>query len=354
MRASRLLIGGVFLAVMLFVGFEAVNLGLFAFQPLKGGSSDSAIIEIQRGQGPREISRILFSNGAIKDPARFVWLGRLSRQWKNIKAGEYKVSPAQTPLEIFATITSGISVSHPVTIREGENMYEIGATLETRTLVRKARFLELCRDAKLIASLGFEPPRPATLEGYLFPDTYFFNRTMQAEDMIRQMVRRFQGVWGGKEAARARELGLTRHQLITLASIVEKETGAPQERPLIASVFYNRLKKRMRLQSDPTTIYGIWETYSGNIQRTDLLASNPYNTYSIPALPVGPISNPGREAIQATLYPATSDYLFFVSQNDGTHEFTRTFEDHTRAVRRFQLDPRARKGKSWRDLLKKK
>src|SRR6185312_975952 len=135
--------------------------------------------------------------------------------------------------------------------------------------------------------------------------------------------------------------------------IIEKETGAPQERPMISSVFHNRLRKRMKLQSDPTTIYGIWKRYDGNIHKSDLSTQNPYNTYFVPALPVGPISNPGREAIRAALNPATSDYLYFVSHNDGTHEFSTTYENHTKAVKKFQLDAKARAGKSWRDLYKK-
>ncbi|MCM2276965.1 MAG: endolytic transglycosylase MltG [Oligoflexia bacterium] len=358
MRRTRLVIGGLFLAVFLFIAFQAATLGLFAIQPFKPGSTEATIIEIQRGQGPREIARALFSNGVIHDPSKFVWLGKLTRQWKRIKAGEYQVSPGQSAMELFATITSGISVRHPVTVREGENIYEIATQLEARNLAKKARFLELCRDPAFIAPLwtaaGMGPPPPATLEGYLFPDTYFFDRTLATEDVIRQMFKRFRTIWGEKEEARLKEIGLTRHELVTLASMVEKETGAPQERPLIASVFYNRLKKKMRLQSDPTTIYGIWETYGGNIRKSDLLTENPYNTYTIPALPIGPISNPGKEAIQAALYPAKSEFLFFVSHNDGTHEFTRTFEDHNRAVQRFQLNPKAREGRSWRDLQKKK
>ena len=171
--------------------------------------------------------------------------------------------------------------------------------------------------------------------------------------MLRTMVRKFQSVWTPENDALARKLGFTPLQAITLASMIEKETGAPQERPLISSVFHNRLKKRMRLQSDPTTIYGMWETYTGNIHRSDLLVPTPFNTYTLPSLPAGPIANPGRESIQAALNPSESQYFFFVSHNDGTHEFTATLDDHNRAVRKFQLDPKAREGKSWRDLKTK-
>src|SRR5262249_52424466 len=159
---------------------------------------------------------------------------------------------------------------------------------------------------------------PPTLEGYLYPETYNFNKTQTVEDMIRQMVKKFFAEWTPEKSLQARQLGLNMHQAITLASIIEKETGAQAERPLISSVFHNRLKKRMKLQSDPTTIYGIWDRYDGNLHKADLSSENAYNTYFVAALPIGPIGNPGREAIEAALNPAASDYLFFVSHNDGT------------------------------------
>jgi UPF0755 protein len=147
---------------------------------------------------------------------------------------------------------------------------------------------------------------------------------------------------------------MPRHEHVTLASIVEKETGAPGERPMIASVFHNRLKKSMRLQSDPTIIYGILDQNGGepvkNITKQDIITTTPYNTYKIEALPVGPIANPGKESLLATLNPAESDNFYFVSRNDGTHIFTKTYEEHSQAVRTYQLDPKMREGKSWRDL----
>lgn len=356
MRLSppRLLIGALFLAAFGFVMLEGAMLGLFAYAPMQPGSNESALIEVQKGQSPKEVTRALVEAGAIRvsDSDRFLWLGRIAQKWKKLKAGEYKVSASMTPLQIFGVINSGISVAHPVTVREGENMYEVAAELETKRLAAKAAILALCKDSRFISSLGLDPA-PETLEGYLFPDTYFFNRRLSPEEMLRQMVRRFQNEWTVKEESRAKALGMTRHQAVTLASIIEKETGAADERPMISSVFHNRLRKKMRLQSDPTTIYGIWESYQGNIKKQDLLSANPYNTYYVPALPAGPISNPGREALQAALFPATSEFLFFVSHNDGTHEFTRSYEDHSRAVRRFQMDRKAREGKSWRDLRKK-
>ncbi|MGE0615398.1 MAG: endolytic transglycosylase MltG [Bacteriovoracia bacterium] len=326
---------------------------LFAFTPASSGSPNSVTVEIRKGDRPGAIAKTLETSGVIKSASSFQTLGTITRKWPRIKAGEYEVSSTQTPLQIFAVLGSGVSVAHPITISEGLNMYQVADLLAQKGLAKKADFVSLCKDPKLIASLGFRPPLPRTLEGYLFPETYFFNRAMSATEMVKIMVGKFFATWTDRDEARAREMGLTRHELVTLASVVEKETGAPQERPLIASVFYNRLRKGMRLQSDPTTIYGIWETYKGNITREHLQQRTDYNTYAISALPAGPIANPGKAALQATLNPATSNYLFFVSKNDGTHQFSETLEQHTRAVRAFQMNPAARAGKSWRDLSKK-
>jgi UPF0755 protein len=259
-----------------------------------------------------------------------------------------------SPIEIFSTLTSGISAAHPITVREGENFYEIANDLEAKGLASAEHFVRLCKDPQFIASLGiFKEKLPPTLEGYFFPDTYFFNRTLTDSDMIKQMVRHFLVFWTPQIDARAKLLQMTQHEVLTLASIIEKETGVPDERPIISSVFHNRLKKRMKLQSDPTTIYGMWERYEGKIHRSDLLEKNSYNTYSVKALPIGPIGNPGKEAIEAALNPANTNYFYFVSHNDGTHQFSTTIEEHNQAVRRFQIDPKAREGKSWRDYLRK-
>ncbi len=356
LKPKRLVIGAAILGAFGIGAVFSARLAFYAFSPAQPGSDAAVILEVRKGQGPLEISRSLESSHAIHDSESFALVGRLSRQWGKIKAGEYKVSPGMSPLEIFGVITSGVSIAHPITIREGENMYEIASDLEQKGLAKRAQFLVLVRSPALLQSLRISTQsRPvATLEGYLFPETYFFNKSMTAEEMIRQMVRRFFQAWGEPEAARAKVLGLSRHEIITLASMIEKETGAAQERPMISSVFYNRLKKHMRLQSDPTTIYGIWEKYRGNLHRSDLLTVNNYNTYAITALPAGPIGNPGRESIKAALNPVETNYLFFVSHNDGTHQFSATLAEHNSAVSKFQLDPKARAGKSWRDLGKEK
>lgn len=345
---------GLLLVVLAAILVRAGSMVYFALTPADPNSSDSLILEVTKGQSPAEITRLLADQKVISDPKEFFLLGRITRNWRSIKTGEYKFSPKMSPVQVFAVLSSGVSVAHPLTIREGENMYEIAADLESRKMVSKEKFLELCRSSDFIKSLGFENPLPPSLEGYLYPNTYFFSRSTSPEEMIKQMYKQFQSNWTPELAERARQLGLSRHQTVTLASMIEKETGAQKERPMISSVFHNRLKKKMKLQSDPTTIYGIWERYQGNIHRSDLLSQTPYNTYVIPSLPIGPIGNPGAEALRAAVFPSTSPYLYFVSHNDGTHEFTETFEKHTAAVRKFQLDPKAREGKSWRDLNNKK
>jgi UPF0755 protein len=335
----------------LFVVFVLIPIGgiaYFALTPHEGAGKKPVIVLIRKGEPPMEISRVLRENGLISTSRGFLWLGRIGNQWKHTKAGEYELSPALSPIRIFAILIGGVSVKYPITVREGENMYEIADNLEEKKLASKKEFIELCRNRKFIATF-FKADPPLSLEGYLYPDTYFFNRTLSASDMIRQMVKHFFELWGTESENRARTLGLSLHQTITLASIIEKETGAAEERALISSVFHNRLQKKMKLQSDPTTIYGIWDRFEGKLHKADLSAENPFNTYYVSALPIGPISNPGKEAIQAALYPEASEYLFFVSHNDGTHQFSKTLEDHNRAVRKYQLNPKAREGKSWRD-----
>ncbi|HEY1078907.1 MAG TPA: endolytic transglycosylase MltG, partial [Bdellovibrio sp.] len=188
-----------------------------------------------------------------------------------------------------------------------------------------------------------------------FPETYMLTKFTDTKTLISNMVKRFLYVYN-EVAPEAQVLGWPRHKVVTLASIIEKETGAPEERPLISSVFHNRMQKNMRLQTDPTVIYGKAEQTGKieiNITRADLTTPTRYNTYTITGLPPGPIANPGKEALLAAVKPAASEFLFFVSQNDGTHVFSVDYKGHESAVKRFQLDRKAREGKSWRDLNKR-
>jgi UPF0755 protein len=346
---SFLLVGiGVAGVLAIGLGYRAAS---FLSYPGTTGPSKTVFYEVKVLSRPANVTRDLEQLGVISNARLFYWYGRITGKLAKFRAGDYRFTTAMRPDEVMNIILSGISHGIPLTVPEGFSYTQISELVEATHPGMGTRFKELCVDKKFIASLGFVPA-PESLEGYLFPDTYLIGRQTPPEDVVRQMVRKYKGIFTPELARRAHEIGFSEHQAVTLASIVEKETGAKQERPLISSVFHNRLKKKMRLQTDPTVIYGI-KNYRGNITRKDLETFTPYNTYKIAGLPPGPIANPGKEAIYAALYPAESAYLYFVSHNDGTHEFTSTYEDHQKAVRQFQIDPKAREGKSWRDMNKK-
>ncbi|MBN2126167.1 MAG: endolytic transglycosylase MltG, partial [Deltaproteobacteria bacterium] len=222
-------------------------------------------------------------------------------------------------------------IAHPVTIPEGLTASQIGALLEEKGLADKGGFLDLIRDPRLIKDYGL---RGDSLEGYLYPDTYHFARGIPVQRIIDTMVKRFHELVDPLQD-RARQVGMELEEVISLASIVEKETGLARERPLIASVFLNRLKRGMRLESDPTVIYGL-KDFDGNLTREDLRHNTPYNTYTRRGLPPGPIANPGLDSIRAVLSPAETNYLYFVSKNDGSHHFSATLAEHNRAVVKYQ------------------
>ncbi len=348
--------------ILLALLYPLLKTVFFLYSPANPSEPQAKVILILKGQTPHDISVALGKLNLTQDPEQFLWAGRLTRLWKTIKAGEYELKGTLTPLEIFQVFGTGISLAHPVTLREGENLFELADDLVSKGLVVKSEFLKLCKDPHFLGTLELFPTHlqpsssaaalPPSLEGYLFPNTYFLNRSQSAAEIIKAMVKQFKQQWQplAQEQITA-PLRLNRHEIITLASMIEKETGVPEERPLISSVFYNRLLRKMKLQSDPTTIYGMWEGYHGKIHHQDLLLENPYNTYTLPGLPIGPIGNPGKQSILAALKPAVSPYLFFVSHNDGTHQFSVSFTDHLAAVKTFQLTPKNRLGKSWRDRL---
>jgi UPF0755 protein len=238
-----------------------------------------------------------------------------------------------TPAEILDILVSGRVRLYKLTVPEGYNQYQIAALVADADLATADAFLKSAADPALLRAKGIAAD---SLEGYLFPDTYYFPHQTPPGTIIATMVQNFWSVFTPAFEKRAGELNLSVHQVVTLASIIEKETGIASERPLISSVFHNRLKRGMRLESDPTVIYGI-EEFDGNLTRRHLTTRTPYNTYRISGLPPGPIANPGREALKAALYPASTDYLFFVSRQDNTHYFSTNLKDHNRAVRQFQL-----------------
>lgn len=298
-----------------------------------GGDLIKKAILINQGDTFGKITSRLNQAGIITHPFKFRLYARLKKYDYRIKAGEYVVSTDMSPDTILTTLVSGKVRLYRLTVPEGLTLHRVASLIADAGLCRPAEFLKLTSDSAFAEKLGI----PAdSLEGYLFPDTYFFPKDVSAVKIITTMHAKFQAVFTQQWKLRAKEKGLSVHQTVTLASIIEKETGAGFERPLISSVFHNRLKKGMRLESDPTVIYGI-KNFDGNITRKHLAAKTPYNTYQIKGLPPGPIANPGAEALKAVLFPADTKFLFFVAKEDHTHQFSTNLKDHMRAVRKYQL-----------------
>lgn len=312
-----------------------IDMHRFAHSPA-GADDIRVVVNVAPGESFNAFSAGLERLGIITSQLRFKILARLKGEDKRIKAGEYALSPAMTPLQVLDTVVNARVLLHRLTIPEGHTIAQIAVEIAQTGISDAQAFESLARAPDMIAALGKDGP---SLEGYLFPDTYYFPRQVPARTIITTMVRNFEDQFTEEWRERARELDLSIHDLVTLASIIEKETGHPAERPLIASVFHNRLQRNMRLQSDPTAVYGI-EDFDGRVTRQHLRTPTPYNTYQIRGLPPGPIANPGRAAIEAALYPAESDFLFFVSRNDGTHYFSPTYAEHKEAVRRYQRGDR--------------
>ena len=269
-------------------------------------------------------------------PDVLVWYARLLGQERQIKSGEYDLSPAQTPVQILAQLVAGHVKTYPVTVAPGLRSDEVARLLEEAEIVSGDAFLRTVSASGFARELGLETER---LEGYLYPETYRFRRGTPAEEVARRMVEEFHSSWTEQDRQQARQSQLSIHEIVTLASIVEKETGTPEERPIIAGVFHNRLARGMRLQSDPTVIYGLVAaqgSWDGNIRYRDLRNDTPYNTYTRAGLPPGPIAGVTLDAIRAVLDPADVPFLYFVARSDGTHQFSRTLREHTNAVNRYQ------------------
>lgn len=288
---------------------------------------------VAQGEGFNHLAQRLTSRGIISSPLRFKILARFLKEDKQLKAGEYRLTANMTPRQVLDVLVNGKPFLYRMTIPEGLNLRQISDEINGMGLTDGNRFMTLATDPEVAASLGIPHP---TVEGYLFPDTYYFPKNVDPLAILHKMVQHFKTRFSDQWQERARELNMTIHEVVTLASIIEKETGAPSERPIIASVFHNRLKKKMRLESDPTVIYGI-TNFNGNLTRKDLRTRTPYNTYMIRGLPPGPIANPGAAALVAVLYPAKTKYLFFVAKKDGTHYFSTNIKEHNRAVYQYQL-----------------
>ncbi len=290
-------------------------------------------VEIPSGLTLNRTAHLLECKGLLMSRHAFVALAILRGDQGNVRAGGYRFEGPISPQGILDRITKGKPLLRRITVPEGFTLAQVAERLASEGLVDKSIFLEQSKDAGLIASLlGFEA---ASLEGFLFPDTYLFPPGEDERVILRIMVKRFHEVFEPFLQARTEQLGWTVLQAITLASIIEKETSLASERSLISGVFHRRLRLGMRLESDPSVIYGL-ENFDGDLRRKDLAVWHPYNTYLVYGLPPGPICNPGLKAIMAALFPSDHGYLYFVSKNDGSHTFSRTIEEHRQAVNRYQ------------------
>ncbi len=355
---GRLLRYGVPALVMLVAGWLSW-FWHYAHVPAAPDQQEEIVVTIPPATDFHAIRKILAEAGAIHHGSHFTLLARIMGVTQRLKAGDYRLLPGQTPLLILRQIERGEVVRWPVTIPEGFTLAQIATLLADKGMARADRFLARASDQALIHELGLEVK---DLEGYIFPDTFNLTRGMDEDDVIRMMVGRQKAVLSElyslpTEGSRGfadlpvierQGVSLTPHEVLTLASIVERETSQPEERVQVAAVFLNRLRQGMRLQADPTVIYGLPD-FSGNLKKDDLRCPTPYNTYVIPGLPLGPIACPGRQAIEAIVLPpdqlrkkfpnldwaALDQYLFFVSQNDRTHYFSKTLDEHNIAVQRY-------------------
>jgi UPF0755 protein len=304
--------------------------------PYRGFASEEVFVELPQGAGVGRIATLLTEAGVVGNPWVFRLAVRLSGADRRLQAGEYRFADAATPAEVVDRLARGDVFTQPVTFPEGLTIAEMALVLERRGIGSRAEFIEAGREVELVAAFD---PEAASLEGYLFPDTYALPRRADARMVVARMVAGFEAAFdaGLREMAEAQALSI--RDVTTLASLIEEETARADERPLVAAVYRNRLELGMPLQCDPTVIYALMLAgrWNGNIRRDDLQIDSPYNTYRYPGLPPGPIASPGRASIEAALSPASVDFLYFVSRNDGSHVFASTLAEHNRNVVRWQI-----------------
>jgi len=331
--------------VIVAIGAGAVAWNVFTrFRDAPWGSPAEKVVEVPPGASPRAVVRLLSRAGVLADD-RLAWLyvRWIRRDPRPFKAGQYAFAGELRPDEVLERIHRGEVKLYRFTVPEGLRIEEIAAIIARSGLAPAEELARLARDPAVAAALDVPFP---SLEGYLYPDTYAFAWGVPPQRILEAMVRRFRDVLATAEAKRRPTILLSEREVVTLASIVEKETGQPAERPRIACVFHNRLKKGMRLQTDPTVMYATFlrtGRWSKNISKADLLSPHPYNTYSTAGLPPGPIANPGSAAVEAVLAPDECGDLFFVSRNDGTHVFCPDLGCHNAAVHRWQVEFHRRK-----------
>lgn len=305
-------------------------------RPFKGYDTPETFVEIPQGAGSVAIARRLADAGIVRDVATFRIALWISGEGRRLQAGEYRFDQPISARQVADKIARGDVYVRPITFPEGLTIKQMAAVYESKGFGPANEFLAAAKNAGLVAAID---PQAKDLEGYLFPDTYKMPRRSTAAQLVAKMVQEFMKALTPElmDAVEARHL--TVRQFVTLASIVEKETGNKEERPLVAAVYANRLRIGMALQCDPTVIYALDRLgrYDGNLTRESLQFDSRYNTYRYPGLPPGPIASPGRASLDAAAHPADADYLYFVSRNDGSHAFAATLEEHNRNVQKYQV-----------------
>ncbi len=289
------------------------------------------VVSFPSGTSVKKLAAELRRSGIIRSSWHFILASHLRGEAQRLKAGDYRLSDAMTTTDILRKMVRGDVDFQRFTLPEGYSMYQAAELLQQKGFMTRGAFLDACNDRRLLAALGI---RAVSAEGYLFPATYNMTRGETAEHLVGRMTDHFEKMYSTIGAGTLHAGGMSRHEVITLASMIEKEAVIPSERPLISSVFHNRLRLGMRLQSDPTAVYGA-RAFGGTVTKEDILRPSPYNTYLNPGLPPGPIGNPGADALRAALNPAETTYLYFVARQDGTHQFSRTLEEHNQSVRKY-------------------
>jgi len=327
-----------FILVMLIsaAGLSSLRFYLYCVTPYRPNQPAIVEVVIPEGATFRKTAAILGQQGVISDPELFILLAKIKKAEYGIKAGPYHITLPLAPRDLLNKLVRGEVALLSVTFPEGSNIFDIARIFEQAGLRPSAEVLRRVTDAEFSRSIGLEDK---TLEGFLFPDTYKLSRSMPLDQMLKHMYVRFQDLFARELETNQNPGALSPRQLVVLASLVEKEAKDPAERPVIAGVFYNRLKLGMRLDCDPTVAYGVMledPAFKGRLLTKHLRTLTRYNTYMITGLPAGPICNPGLASLRAVLKPAQVDYLYFVARNNGTHQFSRTLEEHNRAVQQYQ------------------
>lgn len=325
------------IALMLFIPL-GVALVTFLFmyaaflRPAEPGATRTVLIEVAPGSRFSDISAQLKDKALI----RYAWTLNLLAQFRKadtqVKAGEYEISPGMSSRQILDRLVSGDILKRLVTVRPGMSIWEVGTELQNKGVLSADEFNASLSDPALLARAGISAP---SFEGYLYPETYQLSRPITVWQVLLRMIEEGERNWPPEFTSRADEMRLSRHEVLTLASIIEKEAGNQEEMPIISSVFHNRYSRGMPLQADPTVIYGI-KDFDGNLKKEHLTDPHAYNTYVHVGLPPGPICNPGMNSIKAALFPADTTFLYFVADGTGKHVFSTTYQEHQENVNRYQ------------------